>query len=456
MNKKIVGATCVLLTLTVGVGINSNASSNKGWVSRGNDWYYLNSNGEEAKEVWKYDSENKYKYYLGEDGKMYTDRLFEVDDYWYHVNESGVQSQNEWCFLETEEDDEPRWFYFDGNGRAYKEGWKNINDKYYHFTESKMDYGWLNEDGEMLSLDESEDSYTWKNGTYYCGTNDTGWRLENEWLEIEDWDEQEYEDYDEMWCYFGSNGKKDVSRTRVVKNKRYAFDENGAMVQQWYGSATPSNSDYKYYNNPTGTQARGGWFTAIPSEDQNPEMYDEYEERKFYANGSGILCRDTVKSINGKKYVFDKSGIMRYGFIILDNDKHIVKILGEKEEDFPSISEIKSSINQGELWYFNQDGTNRTGKFTIELDGEKVSMRFDNSGKAVHGIKDGYLYHNGILIKSDKDEGKYISYVLDNKHYLVNTSGKVQKIGTYSDDDCYWQVESGNDELGYTIKRTVK
>lgn len=453
MKKRILAVAGLLVTLTTGLAFTSIASSDKGWELRGNDWYYLNSNGEQVTETWKPNDSNTHKFYLGEDGKMYVDKLFEVNDYWYYVNEDGAQITNQWRLLETEEDDEERWFYFDGSGRAYKEGWKTIGDKRYHFTESKMDYGWLDEEGQML---DDENEAAWKSGVYYCGTNATGWRYDEEWLEIDSWDEEEYPDYEEMWVYFASNGKKDVGKTRVVGNKRYAFDEYGAMVQQWYGSATPSNADYKYYNNPSGTQARGGWFVAVPSEDQNPEMYEDYEERKFYANGSGTLYKDAVKTIGGKKYLFDSVGIMRYGFVILDSDKHIVRIIAEKEEDYPSVSEIKAAAGEGDLWYFTEDGANKTGKFNIELDSERVAMRFEKAGPAVHGIKDGYLYHNGILIKANKDDdGKYMQYTLDGKDYLVNTSGKVQKAGTYNDTDYNWVV-AGDGETGYTITRNMK
>lgn len=154
--------------------------------------------------------------------------------------------------------------------------------------------------------------------------------------------------------------------------------------------------------------------------------------------------------------MFDTAGINRYGFVILDNDKHIVRIIAENEEDYPGVSEIKAAAGEGDLWYFTPDGANKTGKFTMELDGERVTMRFEKAGPAVHGIKDGYLYHNGILIKADKDnDGKYMQYVLDGKNYLVNTSGKVQKAGSYSDNDYTWVVEGDND-TGYTIQRNSK
>lgn len=441
-------AAGLALAMTMVAPMTALAAGQPGWVLKGNDWYYNNRSGEAEQNVWRDNAAKTAKFYLGDDGKMVTNSLVDHDGNMYYVNGDGVQSRNQWRLLETDEDEEARWYYFSEGGKAYEEGWKTINGKKYHFTDYKMDYGFLSEDGDMLDGDEES---IWEEAVYYVGDNTTGWRQDNVWLSIDDFDTSEYDRQDIIWLRFGSNGKKIVDKTTSVDNKKYAFDSKGAMVSEWHGSATPSDADYKYYNDSTGAQERGHWFQAIPSEDQNADDFHDDTYRWFYALSNGKTVKDTVKTINGKKYIFDANGIMKTGFVVVDSNNHIVDVLGGGDGDMPSSSEIIGAKSDGTLMYFDRDGAMKSGRFNLELDDDNYTFKFSKTGKALHAASDGYLYNNGILIKANKDDGyKYSIATVDGKDYLVNTSGKIMKAGKYTSDDLKWEVV-GDNTNGYTI-----
>lgn len=427
-------------------------AADKGWVQKGNDWYYQDSKGNNVTEAWRDNDSKTYKYYLGEDGKMVRNSLFDIDDKWYYVNGDGVMSVNMWRLLNSDYDDDERWYYFGDNGRAQASGWKTINGKRYHFTDHTMDYGFLTEEGEMI---EDSDS-AWKEAVYYVGDNNVGWRFENQWVLVDEYDTSEY-DQKELWLYFGPNGKKVTNKIQTINNVRYAFDENGAMVYEWHGTATPSDAAYKYYNNETGAQQSKGWFKAVPSEEQDAEAHEADEERTFYAGKSGVTYKNGVKTIDGKKYIFDQYGILRTGLMLVNENRQIVEVIEEDFDELPSAESLHGLRSRGDLILTDKNGVIKTGKVTVELDGVKTTMNFNKNGVAKHGVDNNYLYDNGVLIKVDRNESefKYMSYTLDGKTYCVDTAGRIKKAGTYADGDYKWTVVDAGDK-GYTVTRTSK
>ena len=61
-----------------------------------------------------------------------------------------------------------------------------------------------------------------------------------------------------------------------------------------------------------------------------------------------------------------------------------------------------------------------------EDDGNKSDFYFSDNGRGYNGVKDNYLYYKGKLQKAT-DGQKYVCYEVDNKNYVVNSSGKVMK-----------------------------
>lgn len=446
-NKRIVG---LALAMAMSASTFTAMAAQTGWVLDGNEWYHYDSDGDMEYDVWRTYNNDGNKYYLGEDGAMLRNEVVEDTDATYYVNSQGARVSNEWRLLDLEDEDEERWMFFSDNGKAYKDGWKTINGQRYHFDDDGcMDYGWLDAEGSMIDDDDAD---AWKTATYYCGDNTTGWRLSNQWVSITDFDDDEYDDKEVIWIYLGDNGKKVTDTTKTIDGKKYAFDENGAMVTEWYGSGTPSNAEYKYYNDETGYVAKGKWFQAVPSIDQDAEDYYDDTLRWFYANNSGVTVKNTIKKINGERYIFDENGIMKTGFIVVDEDNTIIEIYGDAEDDdMPTADELKGiDLTSGTLMYFNESGAREDGKITVSLDDDTYTMKFNTNGAAIHGVSDGYLYDHGILIKAEDE--KFEINTVDGKDFLVNKSGKIQKAGTHKDsanDKVYTVV--GNNTDGYEI-----
>lgn len=202
-------------------------------------WVYTDSSGNYVTDSWK--KSGDYYFYLGDDGTLVTDSLIEDDGYYYYVDENGAMVTNRWVKLESTDDDDTdadyRWYYFGANGRAYQDtsSPKEINGKKYMFDEEgRMLYGFVNEEGEMLTDEDAA-----LDATYYFGTADDG-TMHTGWLQVtEDLTDESYDDYDEIWMYFGSNGEKYADSTKTINGSKYSFDENGIMN---YGLAAVSSS----------------------------------------------------------------------------------------------------------------------------------------------------------------------------------------------------------------------
>lgn len=449
MKKKnlTIGLTLALSIMSV---VPTLAAGQSGWVLKDDVWYYNDRNGNAERDVWRDNATKTAKFYLGLDGKMVTNSVIEYEGDTYYVNGDGVQSRNQWRLLDVDNEGESRWYYFGETGKAYEDGWKNIDGKRYHFTDYKMDYGFLNQDGTMIDKDNQ---YAWKDAVYYVGDNTTGWRRDNYWLLLDDFDTYEYDRQDVLWLRFNNDGKKVTNGIKSVDNKTYAFDDNGAMITEWYGSATPSSAEYKYYNRESGAQEKNRWFLAIPSEAQDVDDYNNDTLRWFYATSNGTTAKNTLKSINNKKYVFDENGIMLTGFVVVDGNNQPAFVLSDDDTN-PSAATIIGAKSYGALMYFDETGAMKTGSMNINLDDDNYTMKFNKQGKALDGESDGYLYNNGILIKADNDN-KYEIATVDGKNYLVNTSGKVMKAGKYTSDDYKWEVTRDNTN-GYTVTYSNK
>ena len=435
------------------------------WKKSGNNWYYLDSDGEMAIDQLIEDGDNYY--YVDINGVM-------ASNQW-------VAIENE----DAGEDDEPEhyWYYFQANGKALTNGenskvaLKTINGKKYAFDdEGKMLYGWVDEDTAERVDDVDGDGF--KEGDYYFGGEDDG-VMTTGWLQMDITYDEATDDYEiapvfnddedqTRWFYFKSNGKKvaadpgDRTKDKTINGKKYAFDEHGAMVAEWsldkddedtaskaaiddgkvasFSNAQAGDGNYakyteawKYFNSvEDGARVSKGWFKVVPAEMLNKEKYDDDEESWYYADGSGNLYAGEFKTIKGKKYAFRNDGRMLTGLkFIKEGDEDFADVKADDDDSRPFDNEDDFFDNAIEFYepngykcyYFGggDDGAMRTGKTTINYDGENTSFYFEKSGgkkgAGVTGEKDDKLYQSGMLLKADSDD-KYI--VVDKATKTVN------------------------------------
>ena len=462
---------CAALGLTLGSALVSYAAT--GWAEENGEWVYYQKDGSKAADVFAKSGSNWF--YLDSDGTMAKSQLIEKDDNYYYVNSAGAMVTNEWREIENEDagGDEPDtyWYYLQSNGKAVKKSGSSDNVKFvtlpnasgqgrYAFDEEgRMLFGWIDENGEMLT-----DEDAWKSGMYYCGENGDG-RMATGWQYITaENDEDTERDGDGYWFYFATNGKKTKDNdNKKINGRKYRFDENGAAFE-WYndpGTASGSNAVNKFYSSEDQCWMSTGWFKAIPNEDIDPEGYDDGDEHWYYADSSGDLAMAEIKKINGQSYGFDQYGKMLHGLYKIEFEENGKTI--RTAEEIESFDDLPDEDEEGVFVYYFADspkeGAMKTGTVTIELDGDKYAYSFQKSGSrkgaGIDGIDGDSIYVKGRRI--DAEEGtKYQPFTYKDETYLISTSGKLMKNkkNIKDSDDTYYKtnnkgiiVESGSEKL---------
>ena len=464
------------------------------WAKSGNNWYYLDSNGEMAVDQLIEDGDNYY--YVDVNGVMAANQWVAIDNedagdddepehYWYYFQANGKALKQ---------------------GDSDTVSLKTVNGKKYAFDdEGKMLYGWVSSDNAERIDNTDDDAF--KDGVYYFGGEDDG-AMTTGWLLIDvSYDEATNDDYkytaptfnddddQTRWFYFKSNGKKlyadngERTKDKTINGKKYAFDEYGAMVAEWSldeddekkasdteaqeAASTASTSEawegngkyakytqaWKYYNSvEDGSRVSKGWFKVVPAEMLNKEKYDDDEESWYYADGSGNLYAGEFKTIKGKKYAFRNDGRMLTGLkFIKEGDEDFADVKADDDDSRPFDNEDDFFDNAIEFYepngykcyYFGggDDGAMRTGKTTINYDGENTSFYFEKSGgkkgAGVTGEKDDKLYQSGMLLKADSDD----KYTVVDKETHTKAGGT--KYVTYTKlDDAKAFMDSVKDNGG--------
>ena len=454
---KLVAVLSASALLAMGASLTAFAAT--GWTQEDGTWYYYDRDGERVTDEWR--KSGDYWFYLGDDGEMVTDQLIEDDDDYYYVNADGAMISNAWVAIENEdagEDDEPDqyWYYFQSNGKAYTGSdsstttkFKTINGKKYAFDEEgRMLYGWV-KDGERQTGDDD-----WTDAEYYLGDeNDgamsVGWRLIS--ITDEDWDEDDdtFDEDQDRWFYFKSNGKRYANTgsndfvVKTINGKKYGFDENGRMVAEWNrativgtrGDATYTK-EWSYFSSPEdGARKTKGWFKVIPDEDLDEAEYDDAAEHWYYADGSGNLYANEIKTINGRKYAFDSYGRMMDGLKLIqfatdgnrvstkeiagswDDDEHEDYLFDTEDNLDQAIADIMAAGLDDEysFMYFGDedDGAVKTGKQKIDIDGDEVEFEFK---------KDGSKKGQG---RNEVDESDKVAYAMG-KRYKADSDNKYE------------------------------
>ena len=499
MRKQTKIAALVSAAAVLSVGGAMTAFAATGWQQENGTWVYYNRSEEKVTESWQ--KSGDYWYYLDDKGEMAVDSIIEDNEDTYYVDVNGVMVTNRWVAVDNEnagDENEPNvwWYYFGANGKAYKRSQsasgdvslKTINGKKYTFnTDGKMQYGWV-KDGET-----QHDDNAWQNADYYFGNENDGSMAEG-WKEIALKDDQaaseqpgdSYWEEDQVrWFYFKASGKKEKDATgKTINGRKYGFDEYGRMNAGWItgtpsntsqGIATYSNS-FSYYSTPEdGARSTKGWFKVVPGYYLQTDKYNDGSEYWYYADNNGKLVVNEIKSINGKKYAFDNYGRMISGFAVLEmessgttatgrtvySSKKIAQKLDDSgkydnEDNYDKwvVAEAnKFKDNQYRAYYFGggDDGAMKTGKQTVELDGEKLTFEFhkngSNKGAGVVGKSDNKFYLAGKLSVADTD-AKIEILVLNSDGSFVSKDSVYKAIIAYGDGGT--EHRKSNGEVDFT------
>ena len=500
MRKQTKIAALISAAAVLSVGGAMTAFAATGWQQENGTWVYYNRNEEKVTEQWQ--KSGDYWYYLDDNGEMAVDSLIDDNDDTYYVDVNGVMVTNRWVAVDNEnagDENEPNqwWYYFGANGKAYKRNdsasgdvsLKTINGKKYTFnTDGKMQYGWV-KDGET-----QYDDNAWQDSQYYFGDENDGAMAEG-WREIAIRDDQatdaqpgdNYWDEDQTrWFYFKASGKKEKDQTgKTINGRKYGFDEYGRMNAGWVTQATTSNTSVKdggkqgiatysnsfmNYSTPEdGARYTKGWFKVTPGYYLQKDKYEDGSDYWYYSDGNGKLVTNQIKTINGKKYAFDNYGRMISGFVVLQmqqtgtaySQKDIVDKLDDENrydtaDNYTRFVQANDSLfRSGELraYYFgsSDDGSMKTGKQSVDLDGEKVTFEFEKNGSkkgaGLIGMNDHKLYIGGKLTTADSDN-KIEVVVLNSNNQLITKSSVADALASYSTSAT--QHFKSNGDLDYT------
>ena len=460
-NKLFAGKTAALCSLSALCVLSGTfLTQAAGWTQEGENWCYYDNYGDRVTNEWR-KSAKGFWFWLDDNGLMVKNAVVDDGEHYYYVNEDGAMSTNRWVSCDPEvigeDGGEDVWLYFGANGRAYKDtgsekGFveKTINGKRYAFNENgRMLTGLVSGDGEMLDEGEEE---SFLEAEYYFGGSSDGAMQVNGWYLYDGSSDADsnvsgisYSDYDNLWLYFGSNGKKVIAETgkerkeKTINGQKYVFDENGVMLSEWAGTASASSAaSTKYYSSSMdGHMKKNRWVYAVPDEEMDPEDYADDQARWFYSGSNGRVYKNGIKTVNGKKYMFDENGIMLSGFVITDENNKPVGTIDAEEygrEDFLK-GDAAEKISGGELYYFGADeagdGSMKTGKTVrIELSDDTYTFGFASTGKAygTDGVElvSSRYYQNGLMLQADRDSKYGIVKDQDGKLIAVGTSGTKQ------------------------------
>ena len=171
-------------------------------------------------------------------------------------------------------------------------------------------------------------------------------------------------------------------------------DEEGWRADGWYeidGSEdleTNNDTDWYYFKN--GEAKKASYYDK--SGLTGPELTDD----------GNTVYRARIK-VEGKYFCFNEKGQMQDGLQYINADSG--------------------------FYYFDENGYQKTGRVTsVECDDDDYTFYFNTkngkNGQGYKGLKDDYLYFNGKKLTAD-DENRL--YFYNDKIYLVNSKGKIQK-----------------------------
>ena len=432
----------------------------QGWDNSSGEWRYLDATGNAMTEVWRKSGESWY--YLGEDGNMVKDAVVSINDNTFYLNTDGAMVADRWVSVKNE-DGSSDWYYFGNEGKAYKgkEGrvYTHVIEgkKYLFDEEGVMQTGYFTLEGNLVEADSSP----FKDAMYYFAPD--GAMYENQWLKYEqvgdnagysELAQRSYNEYDEMWLYFGNKGRKyyaastDQSLQRDIDGKTYLFDEFGVMIPQLSMrnanlAATSSNATIQYGSLDTeGEQKDEYWTFTVPNEVMSDKDYSTGERSWFRTTKDGHVIKDKIGKVLGRKYAFDEIGRMQTGFVIMLEDGTFgIKYDVDEwtSEDFLTRTENSpiAAIDRGDLYLFGtdelNDGSMVTGEVSVALRDKVAVFGFKHTGKAI-GSKgnltksDGKFYFNGLRLDADATLGYGILKDIRTGHgeyVVVDNNGKV-------------------------------
>ena len=290
------------------------------------------------------------------------------------------------------------YFYFNpSNNKLVTGETKKINGRTYAFDSN----------GVMLSgWDVYEDQDLLDNNKVYFSGEDDGHQVKSGWVyavPAEGISKSAYDDNEEKYMYFGSDGLMKTGDIIKVNGKYYVFDSEGIMktgIVIWNNSNTTGN--------------------------------------KFVA---------TIDTDNAKGSDIAKKGILQYDSDA-DTTNYMIKVnsAGTVIDTSHAGTHPVNEGNKLKLQYFGDDGARKTGLNSIEFNDDVYALNTSNSGDRGSGEYKKKYYSLGIALKADSD----IKYGL----FAEASSSKLVAQSTLWDRTLYPGITEDGKTYGYKVLTT--
>ena len=245
-------------------------------------WYYFQANGKALKQgdgsTLSLKTVNGKKYAFDDEGKMLygwvaensAERIDDTDgdafkegDYYFGGEDDGAMTTG-WLLMDitydeatsdyeiapafNEDEDQSRWFYFKSNGKKVKaesdnvQKSKTINGKKYEFDQNgamtaewsldvkkASDAGARDEHSTSTKSSTARYSQMWR----YFNSVEDGSRVSKGWFKVvasEYLNYNKYNDDEDGWYYADGSGNLYAGEFKTIKGKKYAFRNDGRMV----------------------------------------------------------------------------------------------------------------------------------------------------------------------------------------------------------------------------------
>ena len=219
---------------------------------------------------------------------------------------------------------------------------------------------------------------------------------------------------DGTWVYLDSSGDRVYDTWKKSGSSYFYLNEDGEMAT----NAIIEDGDNKYYVDASGARVTNQWISMENEDDETVGDNDDISTLWFYFGSSGKAYADAVKTIDGKKYIFDDNGYMLSGWQTYGEDNDLY-YLGDENEG----------------WAY-------TGWQFLELDEDIEDDDYDDEEWFYFKPSNGKAYVNSR---------KYIS----GKYYTFDENGVMQDkwvVGTpgapASTDSARYKAENGAQETG--------
>lgn len=256
-----------------------------------------------------------------------------------HYYQNGTMQKGRWISVGSQ------WYYAQADGRLCADEICKVGSAYYGFDLSGVMCQGLFRLRENSYLTDASGALIGGTWTFYRG----------------------------HWYYARPSGALCTEGIYLLDGEYYAFDLFGAMFcgnLSWEGK--------RYVTNDSGVIQRGGWRRV--------------GENWLYAEADGALCVDSIRTVAGSDYAFNRAGVMMQGRILMKGVRYLADASG---------AIFKNGWKPfGGSWYYAQ------------ADGALLCNTIREIGNAKYGFaSDGRMY-----------EGLF---VLDGKTYLAESSGAI-------------------------------